>query len=292
MKTSKNRGWLWLALFGLASLGGDCEGDIVSDPTFRDWCGDALCQWKLLSGVIQRVQTWNSYDLGVAFVDTPTAISQATDESSATCILFTSVADLDPESDMVLKVDFNSDGSFEYIGPLGSTYWEKVQTEITAPPAYQGITFVLEKEGTGTAVLAEMRIQSTGGCTARPPPIAPNLEFGEKCETSATCADHLTCTGAPTDLLCSQCSSTVPCPDGEACKTRSVFFPSQCAPGEGLGKAGTPCVNGSDCSSGVCEGSTPVPLADAGDTCDLDAALGSSNPDNCKWFGVRGGECR
>ncbi|MGD0526962.1 MAG: hypothetical protein ABSE49_17590 [Polyangiaceae bacterium] len=282
-----------VSAFGLVTLGGDCDGDIVQDPTFRDWCGDSLCAWHLDAGVVKPVPTWNEDDLGVGFVDTPTEISQATTESSATCVLFTSVADIDPAADMTIAVDFNSDGSFEFTGPIGATQWQRVQTEITAPAAYQGITFVLRKSGSGTAVLAEMRIQSTTGCTAPAAAIdAGTLAFGEKCADSSECATGLTCTGVSGDMLCSQCGPSAPCAGGVSCTTRSVFLPSQCGPGQGLGKTGDPCLDGSDCASGDCEGATPVALADEAGTCDLDAALGDADPTNCQWYGDRGGQCR
>jgi hypothetical protein len=280
---------------GMASLGGDCDGDIAQDPTFRDWCGDSLCAWHLDAGQVKPVPTWSDDDLGVGFELTPTQISQATTESSATCLLFTSVADIDPAADMTLSVDFNSDGSIEYTGQLGSTQWEQVQQEITAPAAYQGITFHLRKGGNGNAVLAEMRIQSTTGCTAAPVTIdAGTLALGEKCASSEECETGLTCAGTGTDTLCAQCSPSKPCPGdgGVACTTRSVFMPLQCGPGEGLGKTGDWCLTGSDCASRDCAGATPVALADEAGACELDAALGDADPSNCQWYGARGGHCQ
>src|ERR1700722_11117192 len=165
--------------FAATTLGADCDGDIVQDPTFRDWCGDVLCAWHLDTGSVAPAPTWNANDLGVSFVDTSTQISQVTTESSAQCILFTTVADIDPSAEMSIAVDFNSDGTFESTTTLGSTQWQRVQTEITAPPAYQGITFVLRKAGSGTAILAEMRIQSVTGCSAPAVTIdAGTLVFG------------------------------------------------------------------------------------------------------------------
>jgi hypothetical protein len=292
-KNNRGRAPLACALaLGASMVGGDCDPDIANDPTFRDWCGDTLCAWKLDAGQIRPVPTWNANDLGVSFVETPTAISQATTGSGAQCILFTSVANLDPEAEMTLSVDFNSDGSAEYEAPLGSAQWTRVQTEITAPADYQGITFTIKKAGTGTAILAELRIQETTGCTASPAAIdAGSLTLGEKCASSADCAPGLTCTGAASDMLCAQCSSSDPCANGATCSTRSVFLPSQCGPGEGLGGSGEPCLAGSDCASAVCKGATPVSLIDDGGACDFDAALGASNPANCQWYGARGGTC-
>jgi hypothetical protein len=283
-----------VAILGASMLGGDCDGDIVQDPTFRDWCGDSLCAWHLDSGSVTPVPTWSKEDLGVRFAD-GTQISQSTTDSSGTCILFTTVADLDPLADLTLRVDFDSDGTWEYTGQLGATSWQKVQQEITAPAAFQGITFAIVKNGTGTAVLAEMRIQWSSGCTAAPSaPDAGTLELGEKCSDTSDCTSGLTCAGTGTDLLCAQCSDTQPCPGdgGVSCSTRSVFFPNQCGPGQGLGASGDPCLVGTDCASGTCAGATPIPLGDEAGACDLDAGLGASNPSNCQWYGARGGRCQ
>jgi hypothetical protein len=281
--------------FSLVTLGGDCDGDVVADPTFRDWCGASLCAWQRVQGTIRPVPTWNADDLGVAFIDSGTTISQATHESQAQCLLFTTVADVDPKAEMTFSVDFNSDGSIEYAGQIGATQWNKVEQEITAPAAYQGITFYVTKNGSGTAILAEMRIQSTTGCTAAPATIdAGTLALGERCQSSATCAPGLTCAGEGNDLLCAQCSQSVPCPGdgGIACVARSVFLPAQCGPGEGLGGAGDPCLAGSDCASGECDGATPVALADDAGSCQLDGVLGDADEANCQWYAARGGTCR
>jgi hypothetical protein len=193
---------------------------------------------------------------------------------------------------MTLGVDFDSDGTIDYTAPIAAAKWQSVQSEITAPPAYQGMTFYLTKTGTGTAILAEMRIQSASDCTAPARPIG-GLGFGEKCEADAgdTCASGLTCFGVSGDQLCSQCSDTVACGDGAVCSARSVFFPSQCGPGQGLGVSGDPCLVGTDCASGTCKGAMPVALGEEAGACDLDAALGDADPSNCQWYAARGGTC-
>jgi hypothetical protein len=281
-------------VLGASMLGGDCDGDVAQDPTFRDWCGGSLCAWSLDAGRIEAVPTWNANDLGVSFVETPTQISQATTESSAKCLLFTSVAKIDPLAQMSIAVDFDNDGSIEYTATLASTDWQRVQTMITAPRAYQGITFTLRKAGTGAAVLAEMRIQSTTGCTAPAPAIAPgSLVMGEKCAESSECAAGLTCAGEGGDTLCAQCSASQACAGGATCEARSVFLPKQCAPGGGKGNPGDPCLANSDCASAACDGAKPVPLTqgDAG-ACDFNQPLGASNPFNCEWHAARAGACR
>ena len=183
MKTKYSRLTLaCVALFGFAMMGDDCRGDIVNDPAFRDWCGANLCAWQTDYGQIQRVPTWIAEDFGVSFLDNAdgrppgTEISQVTQENGATCILFTSVGNIDPQANMVVKADFDNDGTIDYTAPLGAANWTQVQTEITAPAGYNGITFYVAKEGTGTAVLAEMRIQFDDRVHRAPSGVEPALQ--------------------------------------------------------------------------------------------------------------------
>jgi hypothetical protein len=261
---------------GVTSLGGDCDGDIVSDPTFRDWCGDELCAWTLDTGHIHPVPTWIPEDLGVSFDDTPTQISQVTSESQATCILFTSVANYDVTAGMTLLVDFNNDGTTEVTQPLPAASWESIQYEITAPAIYNGITFHIRKEGTGTAVLAEMRIQSTTGCTAAPVSLPPLL-LGEECTENSQCASGVC--SAINDLnvsTCGLCASGADCARG-LCEDGLYEF-AQCSPDRHEGAPGTVCISNSDCASDLCVGTEVVGTPDAGapDGGGLDAGVNQS----------------
>ncbi len=275
-----------------SALGADCQGNIVQDPAFRDWCGASLCSWQTDSGRIQRVPTWDANDFGVAFLDPGTQISQVTEEDQATCILFTSVGDIDPTAEMTLSVDFDNDGTVDYTAPLGAVTWNKVQTEISAPAAYHGITFYVKKSGTGTAILAEMAITSTTGCTA-PPVSLPPLRMGEGCSSTTQCAEGLVCP-EPVDggfRLCGQCSPESPCGDGGvACAQRGLLLPSQCGPGERLGASGAPCLADDDCASEACDGATLTALfGDGGPgACDLDAVDAPA----CALETALGGTCR
>jgi hypothetical protein len=287
-----------LLLLAAAALGADCEGNVVQDPTFRDWCGDALCDWTLDSGRIQRVPTWNADDFGVSFLDPGTQISQVTSESQATCLLFKTVADIDPAAQMTLLVDFGNDGHIDFQAPLGATDWHEVQAEISAPPQYTGITFHVRKEGTGTAVLAEMQVLSTTGCAPAPPIPVPPVPFGAKCSKDADCLAGLVCSGG----ACSQCSDDTQCPDGAACEVK-VLEARLCGPGQSLGKTGDPCALPDDCASGECTGADVESLAalfgttdsgcpTAGPQCSLDVALDGGGATACSCFLNHGGTCR
>jgi hypothetical protein len=303
--SSRRSRWYALAVLaiGLAGLGDDCDGDVLNDSTFRDWCGDTLCSWTLDSGQIARVPTWDANDFGVSFLDSPdgkpTEISQVTSENSATCLLFTSVGDIDPAAMMSLWLDFDNDGTIDSKTALGATQWQRVQAEITAPAHYNGITFYLRKDGTGTAILAEMRVQSTTGCTATPVTLS-GLALGEPCSGDLQCASQVCdVQGAG---VCSQCTpssdaSPHPCAPGVRCVQREIdlaaALPLQCGPHQGLGLPGAPCIGGDDCKSGSCMGASTIPPGgpDAGDAgaCDLDA--GDAGPYNCFEYSVHGGTC-
>jgi hypothetical protein len=285
------------AAASLTALGADCEGNVVQDPTFRDWCGDSLCAWTLDSGRIQRVPTWNPDDFGVAFLDKGTQISQVTQENSAECLLFTTVADIDPAAQMTLLVDFNNDGVIDFQGPLGATDWHQVQAEISAPPVYSGITFHLRKEGNGTAVLAEMQVVSTTGCTPAPPLALPPAPLGGVCQTNSDCVGGLVCVSRQ----CAQCSDDSQCPAGVSCES-SVYQAQLCGPGQGLGKTGDPCALPDDCASQQCDGAKVTSLAAAfgttdagcpttGAMCELGIPI-DSGAVVCACFLSHGGTCR
>ncbi len=288
---------LLAAAAALTALGADCEGNVVQDPTFRDWCGNSLCAWTLDSGRIQRVPTWNPDDFGVAFLDKGTQISQVTQEKQAECLLFTTVADIDPAAQMTLLVDFNNDGVIDFTGPLGATDWHQVQAEISAPPVYSGITFHLRKEGSGTAVLAEMQVVSTTGCTPAPPLVLPPAPLGGTCQSDSDCVAGLVCAGR----LCAQCIDDSQCSAGVSCES-PVYQAQLCGPGQGLGKAGDPCALPDDCASKTCDGAKVTSLAAAygstdagcpptGAMCELGISI-DSGAVVCACFLSHGGTCR
>lgn len=298
-----SRGALLVAIAAaFAAIGADCDGDVLTDPTFRDWCSDGgaetLCSWTVDSGSIQRVPTWNENDFGVSFTTTGTQISQVTGENQAACLLFTTVADIDPSAQMSIAVDFDNDGTIDFQAPLGASDWHKVQAEIPTPPEYDGITFHIRKGGTGAAVLAEMRVVSTTGCT--PLPIPPG-RLGEPCGDvdGAACTQGLVCSK---QNLCVQCNSEIACANGAACQDQ-VSQAFVCGPGQHLGQTGDPCVLDTDCASNGCDGADLSSLAavfkvtDAGCStaapgCDVDASLDGGELAACACIFSHGGTCR
>ncbi len=278
--------------------------DVINDPTFRQWCGETLCAWTLEAGHIKKSPTWTDKDYGVAFLDTPTRISQAVTDSPR-CLKFSTIGDIDPSAQLTVSIDFDSDGTVDFMQLVPSAQWTEVETLVTAPKVYSGFTLTIEKKGNGRVVLAQMRVQSSEDCTA--PGITLNkLPIGDKCsltDPSATMCE----TGICCDGVCSECCDDKDChvsgvPDGgdagpaATCATQPVetaaflALPGQCGPGDHQHKSGAPCLVDADCKSGTCDGAIihGVILRDEDSgTCNV---LGGDA--GCRPKAVAGGHCR
>jgi hypothetical protein len=272
--------------------------DVIADPNFHTWCGDQLCSWKLESGEIRKSPTWHPKDFGVELLDGTgpsrvTAISQVVGKTPK-CLDFSVVADVAPEAQVSVSVDFGADGSIEYEQPIAATGFREQRTQITAPPSYVGLKFTISKKGTGRAVLAQMDVRSKSDCTAAPLALKPQSigsrcpfyknDVGELAWDGRVCSSGLCCEG-----VCAECcgnprpapdggadadadASSFPlppqiniCADGATCKALditskstdlfgSAVIPRQCDPGMRERAPGTECLLGDDCASGDCQG--------------------------------------
>lgn len=311
-----------MVLSGIFATGCD---DIVADPNFHTWCGDELCSWKLESGAIRRAPTWHPKDYGVELLDSndasrTTAISQRVDKTPK-CLEFTTVADVAVAAQVTIGVDFNSDGTIEYEQPIAATGFREQKTQVTAPPAYSNIRFVITKKGTGRAVLAQMDVRSkdVADCTAEPVALSPQVQ-GTTCSIlghGAECKSGICCEG-----LCAECcaagsrnasdaggGSSVPtgaCSDGAKCASLPLVgyrplasgflgiggdsIPRQCDPGTRTRPAGSECLLDQDCTSGACDGAIwdVQSTVDGGGACPPPPAQGK----DCNVSSVRAGVCR
>src|SRR5262245_4478984 len=88
-----------------------CEDtNLINNPSFDLWCGGSLCGWQLDAGQIARVATWHEKDYGLSFEQTPTQISQLSLADPVRCLRFELIADVEPEAQLALLLDFNDDG--------------------------------------------------------------------------------------------------------------------------------------------------------------------------------------
>ena len=274
-----------LAGCGVACMAPGCNGDVLADSTFRLWCGDTLCDWQLDAGHVKQAATWHPDDYGVELVDAPTQISQKTTEGSS-CMEFSAIADVEASAQAKIQVDFNFDDVVDFEAPIPESHWAKTSTLIHAPEHYgDTLRFIVRKEGTGRAVLAEIRLQRVTTCTGAAPTLR-NVPIGEQCASPSECDSGVCCNG-----ICAPCCSPSPntCKAGVACAPPKVNFPNPltgappalpmlCAPGESQGAAGDACINANDCASGTCTGATPV-----------SACYGDAG---CAVVKVRAGTCR
>ncbi len=244
-------------------LAAGCD-DLVSDPNFHTWCGDQLCSWKLESGHIQRAPTWHPKDFGVELLDSTegshvTAISQVVDRKVA-CLEFSTLADVAVEAQVSIAIDFNNDGTIDYEQPVASTNFHEQKTLVTAPLDYDTLRFIIEKKGTGHAVLAQMAVTSVKTCTA-PPIVLRAQPLGITCHDADVCSSGVCCEGRCAEC-CAAAGQAVACTGGGTCERRAnksaatgmQVIPNQCDPGKKKHLAGSECLLGDDCTSGTCDG--------------------------------------
>jgi hypothetical protein len=252
---------LLLVVLAVFCMAPGCNGDVLNDSTFRLWCGDSLCDWKLEQGHVQRAPTWHNDDYGVELVDAPTVISQHSSEGSG-CMEFSAVADVADTAQVKIQVDFDMDGVADFEAPIAETHWKETKTLIHALPWVHDLVFTIRKEGGGRSVLAEIRLQNVNTCIGQPIPV--KAPIGSNCGNGgdSDCEGGVCCLG-----ICSTCCSVAQvehaCPAGRACASTSSelnpiplggVFPDMCDPGAGRGVSGDPCVADADCASHACAG--------------------------------------
>ncbi len=255
-----------VALAGGACMAPGCNGDVLSDSTFRLWCGQTLCDWRLDAGHVARVPTWHPDDYGVELSDAPTQISQETGEGSD-CMEFSAIADVDVTSRVTVQVDYNLDGVADATFPIAESGFRPTRQLIYGPAFAQRLRFIVRKDGPGRAVLAEIRLQRVTSCAGARVALA-NLGVGDACGVDAECTSGICCPASSFGKVCSTCCDAAPeraCPPGRACGLPSAdvgdarvytALPALCDPGRGLGRAGEPCIAAADCASQACVGVT------------------------------------
>ncbi len=279
---------LAVVVAGVACMAPGCNGDVLSDSTFRLWCGDVLCDWRLDAGHVKRVPTWHPDDYGVELGDAPTQISQETGEGSD-CMEFSAIADVAAESQTSVEVDFDLDGVADYHVPIAQTGWRPAKALIYGPLYAKRLRFIVRKDGPGRSVLAEIRLQRVTTCTGSRVQTT-GLGVGAACDADQECGSGICC-GVGSGKVCSACCKDQGrgCATGQTCAYADVpaaeanrtLLPQLCDPGLGRGKKGEPCVDAADCASHACTGVTYARPSDCPEAGALDCF-----PDR-----VRAGHC-
>ena len=177
---------LSLALAGAMCMAPGCDGDVLSDSTFRLWCGDTLCDWRLDTGQVKQASTWHPDDYGVELVDAPTQISQESSEG-APCMEFSAVADVEAASQTKVLVDWNLDGVTDFEAPVAETHWGRTSTLVFAPDGWgDKLRFFIRKDTAGHSVLAEIRLRVAHTCAGTRPTLR-HVASGNACAADAEC---------------------------------------------------------------------------------------------------------
>ncbi|MFT5685818.1 MAG: hypothetical protein ACI8RZ_006772 [Myxococcota bacterium] len=198
-----------------------CDTDLLTDSSFDVWCGDTLCSWEVEAGSIAKVPTWHSADYGVSMVGEEVILSQrlTVTQEELDCIEFRLTADIGEDATISLQLDFLDDGIDEYSHPLTSDNFEESSYFITPPSWFDSVRFTLHKQGSGEAILGQIRALSEGpaDCLADPlilserPDGAP-CDAADEC-SGGTCAEVTlpSSSGTYTLSTCSSCETDADC---------------------------------------------------------------------------------
>lgn len=183
------RPWLAMAFFAQGLMGNSCDSNLLDNPSFESWCGQSLCSWEVDEGEIARVPTWRRGDDGVALEGPTAAISQLSTEV-VDCIQADLLTDIDPDTTVVLQLDFGDDGEVEVEHPIDGRDWKHLTFRITPPTWYDQVRVRIAKLSPGRAVLGRIALVSDADCAGQP------VEYLERpkdapCERNAQCSSGI-----------------------------------------------------------------------------------------------------
>ena len=225
-----------------------CEPtDLIRDPQLDRWCGDRPCSWEV-EGEIDRIGTWHEKDYAVRFTSDDAKLSQlnaTVSDLDASCFHFTMLAKVGPDVKLFLELDFFDDGRVDLQQRIPEGNWDFRQFVITPPTWYEGVRFILRKDGPGYAALAQLTADVSEACTKAPIDLGPRPE-GARCDIDEHCAVGTCGDPDPEDV----------CWFGVSCVTRGVCRSDArgCVSDAGCADAGL-CsgVDGGDAGGGSCE---------------------------------------
>jgi hypothetical protein len=240
----------------------ECGGNIIRDPGFDLWCGEALCAWKIERGDIRPAPTWHEADTGVELLSTGTAIEQfsAVNSHDGTCIQFDLISDVAETAQAELAVDVYGDGSVERTFPLPTAHWQPVSYRFAIKPPFTGVRFELAKRGPGRAVVARMRAKvAETGCDGVPALDGGPAPLAAFCDAATDCASGIC---SIVDFFGTQrCTGCVPfkpgsCTAGQVCGYSEPGAPERGVPIACVAAAdrelGEQCLTSAECASSIC----------------------------------------
>lgn len=271
---------MMLLILATPVLRGDtCGNDLNRNGNFDLWCEDQLCGWTVEDGIVNRAPTWHRADYGVELQGAGVRMSQILQKGllGGRCIHFTTLVDVEGDAQAEVMIDFFDDGTIDYRQPLKGSNWARSETWVTAPRWYQDARLIIEKNGEGRAVLAEVRLEGRQAHECKEAPIElVGATVGSPCTVDATCGAGGRCLPGlerdgehPFGPTCGLCANEADCGAGQVCgvTTASARLPHTACAAAGADPLGAACREDEECGSGVCCGgtcSTCCPSATAG----------------------------
>ncbi|HEX5661076.1 MAG TPA: hypothetical protein VFX59_27985 [Polyangiales bacterium] len=269
-----------IALFLLALLACGDEDAFMPMDVVDSTCAEALCGWNKEQGELAASASWHEHQRAVELTGTPALVSKTyAFVQNIDCLSFSFLADIAPDAQLALELDFNDDKRVDTSAPVPAVRWRRFEVALRAPPEYRALRIALRKQGPGTVRIASLVIDSKlESCSTVGP---TKLADGSMCSTDLTCASSRCVLGQ-----CASCAAGG-CGEGDACRSSDECRDGACAAGvcRACAKQGACAVNqgcsiGGQCASGSCSfgtqpGLTRYPGADGvcGD-CASDAACG------------------
>jgi hypothetical protein len=198
-------------------MGTECEEPLVADSGFDVWCGDTLCNWHVDMGAIAKVPTWHERDYGVELVGPSVQISQslAFTSDDVTCLHFNLLADVDDAANVILELDYDSDGVPDQMQAISAGRWTPIKYRLPTPTYFHGVTISIRKGGPGHAALAQIQASKASDCAgAGSPPVTLNRPSAAACESAAECTSGTCLPGGPLSVCAADgrnCTSDADC---------------------------------------------------------------------------------
>lgn len=251
------------SLLGLSILAVGCmtPQELIENPDVDVWCGDTPCGWDV-AGQIERVGTWHSHDYAVSFVSEDARLHQGNPDAdeSIRCISFSMIAKVSPGTKAFVELDFLDDGGEpEWSEQIPAADFEHFSFYVTPPSWFEGVRFIVRKEGPGEMVLAKLRalddVTDYDLCTADPVPLDERPTFA-RCDQNDECES-----GRCLDGFCAGCTTDDDCEDG-VCGyaehpderyedySRGEVVPA-CVE-QGSRSIGSRCLGDAECENGTC----------------------------------------
>ncbi|MDB4973357.1 MAG: hypothetical protein JWN48_1698 [Myxococcaceae bacterium] len=228
--------WMLLGLASSALLG--CGATDSATTLIDSNCAEILCGWQVEQGELTPSGSWHEHQRSIELSGTGARVTRRISGApNAECFGLRFLADIAPDAQLELQLDFNDDGSIDARAPVPPTQWRSVEIAVRPPPEYRSVRFALSKQGEGSVRISSLVSDpSIAACHLSQP---TTLADGALCSTDETCASGRCVLGH-----CGRCGPGG-CAEGEGCRSSDECRDGACA--ASVCKA---CAKRGDCATG------------------------------------------